>query len=109
MRSDRLKELRVGRGFTQTDLAERVETSASQIKRWENGETIPSSEALRKLSTVLEVTSDYLLGLVDTPNSKVHMSDLSPDEQELIIYIRSGMLPKALKALATLTENEEAE
>ena len=57
-----LKKLRLDRGFTQEELAKRVNTSRSNIANYEVNKNMPSIEMLDKLSEVLGVTTDILLG-----------------------------------------------
>ncbi|MEO1443546.1 MAG: helix-turn-helix transcriptional regulator [Chloroflexota bacterium] len=109
MRPDRLKELRQKRGYSQEDIAKFVQTTQSQVGRWERGDVVPSSNALGKIAEFFDVTADYLLGLVDEPTSTITLSDLSPDEQELIAYLRSGALLKAFQALAAFSADRETE
>lgn len=107
MRGDRLKVLRTNKGYSQSELAEFLGTSQTQIRRWEANEVVPSSESLRAVAEFFNVTADYLLGMVDTPQGKIATSDLTDDEQELIHFLRSGLLAQAFQALATLTENHK--
>ncbi len=107
MRGDRLRELRKKHGYTQAELATHLNTYQNQIRRWESNEVIPSSESVVLISKFFGVTADYILGLVDTPQGKIELSDLSPDEQELIFYLRSGLLPEIMKMLAILTNKPE--
>lgn len=65
MRGDRLREMREKHGLSQADLAERVNVASQQILRYENGKNLPSSAVLSAFSKELEVSSDYLLGLVE--------------------------------------------
>ena len=61
----RLKEARLEKGWTQKQLAEAIKTTDDSIFSWEKGRSQPSIEFLRKLCQVLEVSSDYLIGLSD--------------------------------------------
>ncbi len=63
--AERLKELRVSRGLTQTELAKATNLSQSGIALWEAGQRIPNAEAVAILARYFEVSSDYLLGLSD--------------------------------------------
>ncbi|MCW2454652.1 UNVERIFIED_ORG: SOS-response transcriptional repressor LexA [Rahnella aquatilis] len=57
--------------MTQKDVAEYVGVSASAVTQWENDATVPSSESLLKLSTVLQSSPDWLLkgqGEIDAPS-----------------------------------------
>ncbi len=61
----RLKEARQEKGWTQKQLAEAINTTDDSIFSWEKGRSQPSIELLRKLCKVLEISSDYLIGLSD--------------------------------------------
>jgi transcriptional regulator with XRE-family HTH domain len=62
---ERMKELRNGKGFTQTELAKRVGLTYIQIGRYENGKSKPSSEVLQKIAGELDTTADYLMNGMD--------------------------------------------
>lgn len=104
MRSDRLKQVREQRGISQRDLAARCGMGEKQIWRYENGESEPSADHLTKLALELEVTADYLLGLVDSPGDHLAESELSPMERKLISAVRRGMIVEALEAMTTLSK-----
>ena len=59
---DVLYELRVQRGLSQDDLAERVFVTRQAVSRWENGETVPGVETLKLLSRLYNVSINTLLG-----------------------------------------------
>ena len=60
--SDRLKSLRMEKGYTQKLVAERVRTSQAEICRYESGEKSPGLERLLQLSIVYRCSLDYLVG-----------------------------------------------
>lgn len=60
--SVRLKELRLKKGLTQTELGEKVGVKQSTFTNWENGKREPSYENLVKLADLLEVSLDSLFG-----------------------------------------------
>lgn len=64
---DRLKAARTLRGMNQNDLAVKAEMPPSSIAHFESGSRKPSFDTLRRLANALEVTTDYLLGRVDSP------------------------------------------
>lgn len=49
-------------GLTQDELAEKLNISRQSISRWENGECMPESDKLIKLSEILGVSLDELTG-----------------------------------------------
>jgi|GEM_PF-361773 transcriptional regulator with XRE-family HTH domain len=77
LRGDRLRQLRLSRGFTQEALAEKLSLGIRQIHRYERGLSDPSGNIVAKIAKELDVTTDYLLGLSDLPNNN------QPSEQAL--------------------------
>lgn len=59
---DILLELRTKNGLSQDALAEKVFVTRQAVSRWENGETIPNTEALKLLSKLYDVSINTLLG-----------------------------------------------
>ena len=51
--------------YTQKELAEKLHIRESNITNWKNGKNIPSLEVFYQLCLILEVSSDYLLGISD--------------------------------------------
>lgn len=72
----RIVDLREKQGITQTELAKKMGLDKSSMSKIENGTRKVSSDELRKLSDIFEVSADYLLGTV----SKKNNNDLSLDE-----------------------------
>ena len=62
MLNERIRELRVARGLTQVELAERLGVTKQSVSNWENDNIQPSIEMLVKLAHLFSVTTDYLLG-----------------------------------------------
>ena len=54
----RLKELRLKKGLTQTELGEKQST----FTNWENGKREPNFETIIKIADLLEVSVDWLFG-----------------------------------------------
>ena len=87
----RLKELREERNLTQNEVAMAINTSQSNIGRWEKGLNEPAAYYLIKLANLFEVSTDYLLGLSenDTPAFKNPSTPTLPnDEKELLELYR---------------------
>lgn len=59
---EQLRKAREEKGITQQTLAENVYVTRQTISRYENGERYPDIVTLKKLSSVLGVSTDYLLG-----------------------------------------------
>lgn len=56
----RLKELRKQTGMTQKELADKLGVTKSVVSFYELRERAPSPEILVKLTSIFDVTSDYL-------------------------------------------------
>ena len=57
-----LLALRTKHGLSQDALAERVFVTRQAVSRWETGETVPSTETLKLLSRLFDVSINTLLG-----------------------------------------------
>ena len=55
-------ELRVKNGLSQEELAERVYVTRQAVSRWGQGETVPNTETLKRLSKLFDVSINTLLG-----------------------------------------------
>lgn len=58
---EKLKEEREKRGWSQTELAEKIYVSRQSVSKWETGKNYPSIEVIIELSDLFEVTIDELL------------------------------------------------
>ena len=57
-----LYDLRTKKGLSQDELAEKVFVTRQAVSRWETGETIPSTDTLKLLSSLYRVSINTLLG-----------------------------------------------
>lgn len=55
-------KLRTQNGLSQDELAEKIHVTRQAVSRWETGETIPNTEALKLLSKMFDVSINTLLG-----------------------------------------------
>ena len=62
MLSENLKTLRRQKGFTQEELAVRLNVVRQTVSKWEKGLSVPDAELLTRLAEVLEVPVSTLLG-----------------------------------------------
>ena len=58
---DKIIKLRKEHGFSQEDLAQRIDVSRQSISKWELNESSPDADNLRKLSNLFKVSIDYIL------------------------------------------------
>ncbi|MBR6108260.1 MAG: helix-turn-helix domain-containing protein [Clostridia bacterium] len=57
-----LRDLRISKGISQEELAEKVFVTRQAVSRWETGETLPNTETLKLLSRFYDVSINTLLG-----------------------------------------------
>ena len=60
---ERIRLLRKSQDLSQVELAGRLGVSKQSVSNWENGNILPSIDMLVKISTVFNVSTDYILGL----------------------------------------------
>ena len=103
--SRRIRELRVERGLSQAQLAERADTTMPYINHIEKGRKKPSLEMLISIAVALDVSIDTLLhgNQVSQQNScSLEINDLLADcdvyEQRVLIQM--------LKALKQILKDE---
>ena len=65
--SERLQKIREERGFSKKEMAEAMEITVRAYYFYEEGQREPNYDKLVALARHLKVSTDYLLGLTDTP------------------------------------------
>lgn len=63
MTADRIRALREARGWTQAELARRLNITRNGVNSWEQGLSMPSPACLVDLAKLFSVSTDYLLGV----------------------------------------------
>ena len=59
--SEKIKKLRKDKGWSQTQLAKKLNIPSQNVSRYERGVFTPSTEALAKFAEVFGVSVDYLI------------------------------------------------
>ena len=59
--ADKIIRLRKKNGWSQEELAEKMQVSRQAVSKWEGAQTIPDLEKILMLSNLFGVTTDYLL------------------------------------------------
>ena len=98
MTADRIKALREVRGWTQAELARRMNMTRNGINSWEQGLSMPSPQSLVDLARLFSVSTDYLLG-VERHNT-VNVTGL--DEKDVALI---AQLAERLRSAAKNNEN----
>ena len=82
MTAERTKALREARGWTQAELARRMNMTRNGINSWEQGLSMPSPPSLVDLAKLFSVSTDYLLGVEN--HSTVNVTGLNEEDVALL-------------------------
>ena len=78
--AEKIYNLRKEKGWSQETLAEQIKVSRQSISKWESGQALPEIEKIIELSTIFQVTTDYLL--LDENTTKSQKIELTEDEKD---------------------------
>lgn len=67
--SDKLIALRKKAGWSQEELAERLNVSRQSVSKWESAQSMPDIDKILQLSSLFSVTTDCLLKIRRTTRS----------------------------------------
>lgn len=79
---DRIKQLREQAGYSQAQLAKRLDVTRSSVNAWEMGLSMPTTQYVVTLAKLFHVSADYLLGL--TASSSIVLDGYTQEEIELL-------------------------
>lgn len=79
---DRIKQLREQAGYSQVQLAKRLDVTRSSVNAWEMGLSMPTTQYVVTLAKLFHVSADYLLGL--TASSSIVLDGYTQEEIELL-------------------------
>lgn len=104
-RGERLQRVRKHRGLSQEALAEHLDTTQQHVSLIERGATDPLPDMLVRIARALDVSADYLLGIVDDPK-QVFAPQLSASDlrQRLLWALEKGYIAEALETFTQLTK-----
>ena len=82
---NRIKELRVTKGWTQAELGQMLNCSDVAIGRYEQGKRGLDVPTICRLCEIFGCSSDYLLGRSPLPST-----GLSPEEESMLLAFRAA-------------------
>ena len=103
--AERLKTLRAEAGWSQSELAETIDSDGRQVSRYENGRITPSLEALVRIAETFNVSVDYLV-ITHAHRRPLHSAEhirgdkladlaaLDPDDQAAMLKVLNALVMK---------------
>ncbi len=85
---EKLQELRNKYGYSQKQVAQKLNISASIVSGYETGERTPSTEVLLALSYLYNCSTDYLLGKQSPePGNVISIDGLTDKQIRAVSYL----------------------
>lgn len=78
---ERLRKARKRKGLSQMDVFDAIGLNNKSLSRYENGDTAPNPETLKRLIRLYDVSSEYILGLTAEMG---HSADNAAEDENLI-------------------------
>ncbi len=79
---DKIKNLRERAGFSQSQLAKKLDVTRSSVNSWEMGLSTPTTQYIVALAKLFHVSSDYILDI--DASDKVNLEGYSTEEKQLL-------------------------
>lgn len=106
MLSEKIINLRKSRGWSQEELAERLDVSRQSVSKWESGVSSPELDKIVAMSTLFGVSTDYLLK--DASHTEAESlgasADTDADVEEVEEIIEEEPLPTRKVTATEATE-----
>jgi len=83
--SEKLVTLRKANDLTQEQLAEKLDVSRQSVSKWEGGQATPELDKIVAMSTVFDVTTDYLLKSSEIDDLSVKTELLEKQQQVMLV------------------------
>jgi transcriptional regulator with XRE-family HTH domain len=87
-----LVDLRKNAGFTQIELAEKLNYSDKAVSKWERGESLPDIETMKRIADLYSVSVDSLLREQKDITKRIYKYALTAGQRMLITLISIGLV-----------------
>ena len=85
MIADKIKELREQAGYSQSDLAKKLDVTRSSVNAWEMGLSTPTTQYIVALTKLFHVSADYILGT--EADISISLRGYSEEEVALVLNL----------------------
>lgn len=100
--SSRIKYLRNEHHLTQKELAKILNVKPTTISGWELGRNEPSIDTLKKLSSLFNVSTEYLIGGEDNPSNTIDLKTT-----DVLSYDGKPVSPEDLAIIRAILERNK--
>ena len=97
---DRIRQLRESKGYSREKFAESIGIGTTQAYKYEMGKSDATGEVIARMSRFFDVSSDYLLGLSDSPDR--YEKEFTEAEMKIINAILNNKLKEVAQAILDL-------
>ncbi len=98
--ADKLIQLRKQKGWSQEELAEKMEVTRQSVSKWESAQSVPDIERILQLSDIFDVSLDYLLKNNEDINEQILSADDKPEAYKAIDLTEAKSFIEAKKSTA---------
>ena len=109
MLSQRIRTLRKKRGYSQEQLARKLNLTQGAVSQWENGLTVPAADQIVALSNVFGITIDELMKDQTVVLSASDMPDAITDEEKILVSNYRNLTEEGKAALMAVLSGLLAE
>lgn len=85
MISDKIRQLREDAGYSQAQLAKKLDVTRSSVNAWEMGLSTPTTQYIVALAKLFHVSTDHILGI--KPELSVTLDGYTEEEISLIFNL----------------------
>ena len=85
MISDKIKELREQAGFSQSQLAKKLDVTRSSVNAWEMGLSMPTTQYIVAMTKLFHVSADYILGI--EADQSISLRGYTEEEVALVLNL----------------------
>jgi len=100
----RLQELRLRKGLTQKDVADKLKCHINTIGYYETNSRKPSYSIIRKLAFIYNTSTDYILNFAD--RASIFIDDLPKAKQDMILDLLKSMRQEEEQKNTVITKNK---
>lgn len=85
MISEQIRKLREQAGYSQAQLAKKLDVTRSSVNAWEMGISAPTTQYVVAMAKLFHTSADYLLGINDTLH--IRIDGYTQDEKQIIFSL----------------------